>query len=252
MGIIEKIKSFFIKESEGAALQSASKRFNSDLKRSNQRFKSLQSASNFAHESKEYDKNYENQGFSAPTQLSQPIELEKESLQLGVAAGYTGKSIREIESSLARIESQMTSKDWFISNFEDNSPEIIEILNHIKNTLERHDSSALNRFEALESALNRLSSTARTAPESVKRELVEQIDAIRSNLPLTSKMKELVETVREHKEISYDELCQKLGVTRSSLRGLLSNTMKRTGEIERHSIGGKGHVAYKHPNTTQI
>lgn len=249
MGIKDKIKSFFAKDT---TLQSDLKRFNSDLNRSNERFKALesastalQSASNPSINEEKYNKTYENQGFQSSTKVSYPIELQKESLQLGMAAGYTGKSIREIESSLSRIESQMTSKEWFASNFEDNSPQIIQLLEYIKNKLEQHDVSMSTHFDTIEKALNRLSATANLAPEPIRREMVEQIENIKSSLPLTAKMKELVNIVKENGDIGYDNLSEKLGVSRSSLRGLLSNTMRRTGEIYRKSVNGKGHVLYK-------
>ena len=41
-------------------------------------------------------------------------ELHKESIQLGLAAGYTGRSIHDINSSLNRIESILPSKEWLL------------------------------------------------------------------------------------------------------------------------------------------
>lgn len=244
MGLRDKIKKIFVKESENESIQSDSNRFNSDLKRSNNRFKAIESASNFTNYEQKHDKEYENQGSSTVTKLSHPLELQRESLQLGVAAGYTGKSLREIESSLSRIESQMPSKDWFTTNFEDNSQDILNLLTYVKNLLEKHDSSASNRLESIENALNRLSSTARTSPEPVRQKIVREIETIRSNLPLTSKMKQLVRIVQENGDISYENLASNLGISKSSLRGLLSNTIKRTDKISRHSVNGNGHVKY--------
>lgn len=228
MGLKDRIKSIFSKD---PALESAST--------------ALQSASNPSINDEKHSEIYENHDFQSTTRLSHPIELEKESLQLGVAAGYTGKSIREIESSLSRIESQMASKEWFSSNFEDNSPQMMQLLEHIKSGLEKHDYNMTKRFEFIEHALNRMSSTASSAPEPIRTDLVSQIEEIRSNLPLTAKMKELVDVVKSSNEISYDDLSEKLGISRSSLRGLLSNTMKRTNEITRQSVGGKGRVIYQ-------
>lgn len=261
MGFWAKLKQIFKRTKKEEALQSASKRFDIDLKRSNHRFKALESASNSADYSEKYDE-YPDKDVSELTKLSQPepstkklsepIELQKESLRLGVAAGYTGKAIKEIEASLARIEAQMTSKDWFISNFGGQSTKLIEILTDIKTSLEKHDSNALKRFESIESALNRMVSTAKAAPEPIRKELVAEIESIRASLPLTPKMKRLIAVVKESGRMSYDDLASRLGVSRSSLRGLLSNTMKRTDEIERFSVSGKGWVHYKYPKTTQI
>lgn len=245
MDILKKLRQLFSKGSKDEALQSASTALQSDLKRSNHRFKALESAEDFAGYSKKQTDEHTNTNASEFTKLSQPIELQKESLQLGVAAGYTGKSIKEIESSLARIESQMTSRDWFMSNFEDRTPKVLGVLFDIKNALEKHDLSASKRFESIEIALNRMMITAKTASVPIRNELVKEIESIRSTLPLAPKMMQLVEIVKEAGKISYDDLGRKLGVTRSSLRGLLSNTMRRTEEIERYSVGGKGWVRYK-------
>ena len=65
-------------------------------------------------------------------------------------------------------------------------------------------------------------------------------------------MDKLIEIVKNKGNLSYDELADDLNITRSALRGLLSNTLKRTSEIERFSKSGKGWVRYKHPKTTQI
>jgi hypothetical protein len=236
------------------AIQSALKRSDTDLKRSNNRFKALESAANLPTDSEKreiLDEYYADEGSAELTELSQPVELQKESLQLGVAAGYTGRAIREIESSLNRIERGMASREWIQSNLGDNS-KIIGLLAEIKDVLEKHDSNALKRFEAIEIALNRMILTAEGAPEPLKKELITEIESIRATLPLTPKMKRLVAVVKDSGKISYDDLASQLNITRSSLRGLLANTMKRTTEIERFSVGGKGWVRYKHPKTTQI
>ncbi len=262
MGIIKKLMKIFGKGDDIEALQSDLKRFSSDLERSNERFKALESApKRLIDREKEQKTNefYENLSSHGIKQVSRTdqdeessVELQKESLQLGVAAGYTGRAIKEIESSLNRIESQMTSKDWVLSNFEDKTNKSLELLLDIKNMVDEHDKSASNRLEALQSALNRLSNVARMAPEPLKKEMLEEIESIESNLPLTPKMKELVEVVKQHGKISYDDLVNELSVSRSSLRGLITNSTKRTDEIKRFSVDGKGWVAYKYPKTSQI
>lgn len=234
MGLKQKLKRIFRIGAKDEALQS-------DLKR----FKALESASNFKAE----------RTSKTPVESaepSRPLEIQKDSLQLGIAAGYTGKFIREIERSLGRIESHMVSKDWFASKFEDRSPELVDILSSIKTLIQEHDNNMSERFKALQSASNRIQSIATKAPKPIKRKLMKEVETIQATLPLTSKMKKLVSVVRESGKLSYDELCTKLNISRSSLRGLLANTMKRTNEIERFSVGGKGWVRYKHPKTTQI
>jgi len=172
------------------------------------------------------------------SEISEPIELQKDSLRLGIAAGYTSRAIKEIESSLIRIESNMVTRDWFTNQFEDRTPELIDIL-------KKHDENMQKRFESIENSLDLLKKIAEKAPEPIKTELLGGIRAIKIQLPLTSKMKQLISIVREAKEISYEDLRLKLGITRSALRGLLSNTLKRTSEIERFNINGRGWVRYK-------
>ena len=166
------------------------------------------------------------------------IGIEKDSLQLGIAAGYTGKSIKEIESSLSRIETQMPTRDWFLTQFEDRTPELIALF-------EKHEKNAQKRFEIVQNLLTSLSKTAKKAPEPVRTELFEQIRGIESQLPITPKMQRLVSVVSESKEISYSDLAAKLGITESALRGLLSLTTKRTDKIERFNRLGRGWVRYK-------
>ncbi|MDI6806984.1 MAG: hypothetical protein QMD14_04205 [Candidatus Aenigmarchaeota archaeon] len=165
------------------------------------------------------------------------IELEKESLQLGIAAGYTSKSLREIESSLNRIESQMVTKDWFSFQFEDKTPEIIEILR-------KHEENEGKRFEIIQNLLISLQKTTEKAPEPIKSELSAQIHAIEAQMPLTPKMQELVSIVKGAKEISYTDLASKLAISEDALRGLLSVTVRRTNKIQRFEKDNKGWVRY--------
>jgi hypothetical protein len=167
-----------------------------------------------------------------------PVELEKDSLQLGIAAGYTGRSLRGIESSLLRIESQMPSKEWMLLQFKDKSPEII-------NALIQHDENDRKRFESISNTLLSVKGIAEISPEPIRSILTKKIDSIEAQLPLTSKMEEILTIVRDSKEISYQELATKTGLVEiSGLRGLLSNMIKRTNKIERFEKKGKGWVRY--------
>ncbi|MFQ6120579.1 MAG: hypothetical protein ACE5KE_11945, partial [Methanosarcinales archaeon] len=71
---------------------------------------------------KDFDKVSLESGQSSPV-----LEVQKDSLQLGIAAGYTGRSLKGIESSLNRIEAQMPTKDWFISYFGDQTPKLADL-----------------------------------------------------------------------------------------------------------------------------
>jgi len=166
------------------------------------------------------------------------IEVQKDSLQLGVAAGYAGRSLKGIESSLNRIETQMPTKEWFISQFEDKTPELVDIF-------KKHEENEQKRFKAIQNILNSLRKTAEKVPEPVKTELVRRIKTIEDQLPLTPKMNKLLEVVKEAGEISYNQLHLRLNVSISALRGLLANMVKRTKQIERFKKDGKGWVRYK-------
>lgn len=159
---------------------------------------------------------------------STPPETLEDTYQLGLAAGYTGRSIKEIESSLVRIETQMPTKDWFSSQFEDKTPELIEVL-------KKHEENEQKRFELLQSmlALHKPSES----PELV-------LSMVPERLSLTPKMRMLFSIVKESKELSYKDLSTKLGLTVSALRGLLSNTITRTDRIQRFRMDGKGWVRY--------
>jgi len=177
-----------------------------------------------------------NQSITKSPEEPSSIELEKDSLQLGIAAGYTGKFIKEIESSLNRIESQMVNKDWFISQFKD-IPELI-------NVMKQHEENDQKRFETIQNLLNSLQKTAEKAPEPIRTDLFKQIQTIESQLSPTPKMLDLLNITRELKEISYNDLANKLNITQSALRGLLSLTIRRTNKIRRFEKEGKGWVRF--------
>jgi hypothetical protein len=162
----------------------------------------------------------------------------REHFQLGLAAGYTGRSIKEIESSLSRIESQMVTKDWFLSNFEDKTPHLIELLRS-------HEEEEKKRFELLNNILASLQKSIEKTPQSTEVLSFTQVTQPPKQLPLTSKMEGLILTVKEFGEISYQDLALKLGISVSGLRGLLTNTLRRTNKIERFIRDGKGWVRYK-------
>lgn len=205
MWILKMLSKIFSKKQK-EALQSASKP-------EEDRFKALQSAS--------------------ISDTNQQIQFEKDSFQLGIAAGYTGRAIKEIESSLIRIESQMTTKDWFLSQFNNKMSELIELI-------KLHEQNEMERFKALQSA----SFSTQKFSEYHTNELKMDFQT-NQKMPLTGKMLKLIEIVKSNGEISYEELAKQLNLKSvSGLRGLLSNLVKRTGEIERIEKDGKGWVRY--------
>ncbi len=235
MGFFSKIINLFRKKRSPEALQSASNNFKalqSDAKALQDRFKALQSASESIEKSEVYE----------PMKPKDSIELQRDSLQLGIAAGYTGRTLREIESSLHRIESQMTSKEWFLSNFADSLNSIQEI----KELLRSHDENINKKLEIIQNSIDSIKKTAEIAPSPIKEEILTEVEKIERQLPLTPRMKEVLAIVKSAGEISYKDLAQRLGWKNTSgLRGLLTNMVKRTDEIERFEKNGQGWVRYK-------
>lgn len=173
-----------------------------------------------------------------PAQRQPTIELQKDSLELGMAAGYAGRSLKEIESSMLRIEGLMASKEWFSGQF---GPQLRAIYDSIR----IHDGNMAKRLEMIEFLIQSLEKTARKAPEPLKTELLEQIDVLESQVRTpTRKMQKLVDIVKSRGEISYSDLAAELDISESALRGLLSNTVRRTASISRVSKDGKGVVKY--------
>ena len=170
-----------------------------------------------------------------------PLDLQKESVQLGLAAGYTGRALRDIERSLVRIESSMPSRDWFTIEFGDQK-KVVELLESIRNILKIHDDLTMKHFEMLENTIYALQGIAQKAPEPVKTEILKEIRSIEANLPPTPKMQQLITTVKQAGEINYTNLANALGITESALRGLLTLTIRRTSAVQRFEKDGKGWV----------
>ena len=112
--------------------------------------------------------------------LEEPIQLEKESLQLGIAAGYTGRAIHDIMRALQRIELQMPNKDWFTIKLEE--------------LLKQHDENEGKRFETLQNLITSLLKTAETVPEPIRTELISQIKTVKDELerPRTQELIKLI------------------------------------------------------------
>lgn len=153
-----------------------------------------------------------------------PIEIERDSLQLGIAAGYTGRSIRDIDSSLNRIESQMVTKDWLAIKLEE--------------ALKEHDARLELRFNRIETAIAPLVKVLHDFPRAG----VESIKQVVEGITLTRKMKDLLKAVEEAKEISYADLSIKLSISQDNLRGLLSKVSRRTDKIQRFERDNTGWV----------
>ena len=204
MGLLDRLKKAFSSKSDVKAIESIDHRFKSIEQRMEKPVEEpmpiavstgLSSYEEFKEETK------------AP-------EIQKDSYELGLAAGYTGRSIKEIEASLGRIESQMVTKDWFTVHLQQ---------------LDR-------RVEDIERALGIIKGAIPA--------IEQQKAAILKRMPLTSRMEDLLKVVKEAGEMSFADLAIKMDLDISDLRSLLSIMTKRTNEIERYRIHRGGWVKY--------
>jgi len=209
MGLFDRLKGLFGTKSDVKSIESI-----------DHRFKSIEQPIQISSQPPESTKPIAIQASTIPiygeNQESSPSypEINKDSYQLGLAAGYTGRSIKEIESSLGRIEAQMVTKDWFMVQLQQ---------------LDR-------RIEDIERALGII----KGAIPSIE----QQRAAIVKRMPLTQRMEEILEVVKQSKEISFADLALKMNMDVSDLRSILSIMTKRTNMIERFRIHRAGWIRY--------
>ncbi len=163
------------------------------------------------------------------------LEFDKESVQLGLAAGYTGRSIHDINDSLNRIETLMPSKDWLLIQLEQ--------------SFRQHEENEQKRLEIILGALNSLHLLSSEVPEPLKTKISNEIRTIESSLELSKRMKELIQLVKYFGKAPYADLAQKMGITQSAFRSLLSLTMPRTDELEKIEENNKKYLKYKGYNS---
>ena len=168
-----------------------------------------------------------------------PEEIEKDSLQLGFAAGYTGRSIHDIHKSLERIETMMPSRDWLLVQFEEQ--------------LKRHEEGEERRLYTLLNALESLRSLSSQAPEPLKTELLDKIEEIRSKHIPSKKMIELIQLVKLSGKASFQDLAKKMDLSGSGFRTLVKLTLERTKEIEKFNIDKKNKgLRYTSPSVLDV
>ena len=155
------------------------------------------------------------------------LEIQKDSLQLGIAAGYTGQSLRNIESTLGRIDMQMATKDWVVANFQGTLDMLVSMQKGNQNSIE----DMKKRLESVENLV-----------KSMEDNII--FHKSRNNEAMTAKMREALRIIELSGEISYDDLSAKLGISVSSLRGLLSVIARRTDKIKRFERDNKGWVSF--------
>ena len=154
--------------------------------------------------------------------ISSP-SINKNSYDLGLAAGYTGRSIKDIESSMNRIELQMATKDW------------TEL--KMREQLERYDEILQQRLQKIEQALGIMQTTI-SGGQQIPQQFI-------SRFPVTPRMEQIILAMKDLKEISYDDLAIRLDMNIDELRSLLSIMTKRTNVIERYRINGRGWLRYR-------
>lgn len=167
-----------------------------------------------------------------------PSDLEKESLQLGFAAGYTGRSIHDINAALNRIEAILPNKDWLLIQFEE--------------LLRRQEESEQKRLEIILEALNSLRSLSAQAPEPLKGRLLDKISLVESKFEPSRRMKELIQLVKLTGQASFKDLAEKMNLSGSGLRSLVMMTLPRTNELEKFTVGKERWLRYKSSSVLDV
>lgn len=215
MGLLDQLKNIFGPRNDVKSIQSIDNRFKS-IEQPFDQIQPHQSSASIAQSTPQIPipiSNYGNYRQDYSSEIPSP-PVQKDSYELGLAAGYTGRSIKEIEASLTRIETQMVTKDWFMVHLQQ---------------LDR-------RIEDIERAMGIIKG-AIPALEEQKRAVVRHI-------PLTPRMEDLLRVVKESKEISFSDLALKMQLDISDVRSLLSVMTKRTHEVQRFRIHRAGWVKY--------
>jgi hypothetical protein len=172
------------------------------------------------------------------------ISIDKESLKVGMAAGYISRSLISIEDGIERIEISMPSKEWITMNILPKIEQVQQAIYNIREILMDHERNEEKRFEVLLEAINKLKTIAPSLPEPIKTEILSTAASLKS-ATLTPKMQQILDILKERREISYQELAAKLGITTDGLRGMLSRMVKVCDEIERFEKDGKGWIRIK-------
>lgn len=163
------------------------------------------------------------------------IELEKESLQLGLAAGYTSRFIQDIHTTLNRIETLIPTKDWLSIQFD----------NHFK----RHEENEEHRLETILHALNSLHNISSKIPEPLRSTVEEQVNVVETQLPLSKRMQTLIQLVKNVGEAPYSDLANQLKLTDSGFRSLLAMTLRRTNSLEKFERDNRKWLRFRKTNS---
>ncbi|MHA1668750.1 MAG: hypothetical protein ACTSUR_08835 [Candidatus Heimdallarchaeaceae archaeon] len=167
-------------------------------------------------------------------------EKIKEEFKVGVATGYFLRSLKEIENILNRMEATQVTKDWFLANFEDKTPELMNTLRETNEKLEESFKRLEENVKRIESMLERLQ--ALTSASSNARGDYERLQALTSSEEFTEKEAKALEIIMERGEISYEDLAKELEVSLSYTRALLSKIARNRPDIVRFKRESKGWV----------
>ncbi|MEM5797092.1 MAG: hypothetical protein QW813_00270 [Candidatus Aenigmatarchaeota archaeon] len=168
-----------------------------------------------------------NQSITSP----ENIQLQKDALELGLAAGYASHLLKSIENSIERLESMVLTKQWAETY-------LLPLLKSIADNEQK-------RFETLLSVLNHLRNTSYKLPKNVQTLLEKPILDIEKEVTkspkLTPQMQKLFSILKEVGEISYSDLSKRMGMkSEDGLRGFLSIVNKKfPGTIDRFEKEGK-------------
>lgn len=183
---------------------------------------------------------------STTANLTTLLEEKERELPTGIIIGYTSKTLKNIEDGILRLEKSLPDKEWLKGELNEYFTKVIESLKIALKAIDEHESRSNLRYESIESALNRIEEIASSLKESSQKEqIIKEVAEIRRNIPLSPRMQEILEMLKEKKEMSYEEIAQSIGISVSALRGLLSEMCRRTDMVERFEKDGKGWLRLK-------
>jgi hypothetical protein len=246
MGVISFIKKILFGEKQPERF-SDSQRFesiDSSIQRDLNRFESERIDLNRAESMNQSIESPKSTIISSDKEEKPTISIDKESLKVGMAAGYISRSLISIEDGIERIEISMPSKEWITMNILPKIEQVQQAIYNIREILMDHERNEEKRFEVLLEAINKLKTIAPSLPEPIKTEILSTVASLKS-ATLTPKMQQILDILKERREISYQELAEKLGITTDGLRGILSRMVKVCDEIERFEKDGKGWIRIK-------
>ena len=257
MGLFEKIKKMFSKKESLKSEHHRSEIDDKSIKSSTETENSQKIQEEYTEEGQElsiksdYESNKSDLKSNVIDQKEQKLLLklkkedeEQDKLSLGIKIGYMLNATKNIEESIFRIETNLVTKDWIKNEFSEYYKKLIESIRSVFESIKEYEKGIEERLLSIESTLNKIEEITKNIKDEAKEKILEEISEIRKNLPLTPRMKRILEIVKEKGEISYEELSGILGISVSALRGLLSEMCRRTTDVERFERDNKGWLRF--------